>query len=167
MVDAMGPTGIEGSYRRTLEVSLTLLRANKEVLQSVLEPFLRDPTVCWSRHGRAQGNLLPQQTPTGKRRNHNILQNNNNNNGKNSKTAIVLSENENTEANEMLKKIRERLEGVYNVVHPLRQEILQGYYRRKETIPAIGLGSKPEERFPLSVTGQVKMLFLYFYLIRC
>ena len=54
MVDAMGPSGVEGTYRRTLEVTMGLLRENKETLLSVLEPFLRDPTVAWSRSGRAQ-----------------------------------------------------------------------------------------------------------------
>ena len=50
----MGPSGVEGTYRRTLEVTMGLLRENKETLLSVLEPFLRDPTVAWSRSGRAQ-----------------------------------------------------------------------------------------------------------------
>lgn len=54
MVDAMGPSGVEGTYRRTLEVTMGLLRENKETLLSVLEPFLRDPTVAWGRSGRAQ-----------------------------------------------------------------------------------------------------------------
>ena len=33
---------------------MRLLRDNKETLLSVLEPFLRDPTVAWGRSGRAQ-----------------------------------------------------------------------------------------------------------------
>lgn len=54
MVDAMGPNGVEGTFRRTMEVTMSLLRDNRDTLMSVLEPFLRDPTVSWSRSGRAQ-----------------------------------------------------------------------------------------------------------------
>eukprot|EP00605_Chrysophyceae_sp_TOSAG23-4_P002524 GSChrysophyteH1.ASY1.ANO1.2789.1 assembled CDS len=49
LVDAMGVTGVEGTFRRTMEVSFTVLKENKETLIAVLEPFLRDPTVAWSR----------------------------------------------------------------------------------------------------------------------
>jgi serine/threonine-protein kinase ATR len=54
LVDAMGLTGVEGGYRLTMEVAMKLLRNNKDILLSVVEPFLRDPTVAWGRGGRAQ-----------------------------------------------------------------------------------------------------------------
>jgi serine/threonine-protein kinase ATR len=54
LVDAMGLTGVEGGYRLAMEVALKLLRDNKDILLSVVEPFLRDPTVAWGRGGRAQ-----------------------------------------------------------------------------------------------------------------
>lgn len=47
MVDAMGVTGYEGSFRRVMEVTLTVLREHRLTLLSVLEPFLSDPTVGW------------------------------------------------------------------------------------------------------------------------
>jgi len=37
-----------------MEATMQLLKENKDVLMSVLEPFLVDPTVNWLREGRAQ-----------------------------------------------------------------------------------------------------------------
>ena len=48
MVEAFGVTGVEGGFRRSLEVSLHCLRDHRETLLNVLEPFLRDPTVGWT-----------------------------------------------------------------------------------------------------------------------
>ncbi|KAL1589379.1 hypothetical protein WHR41_01968 [Cladosporium halotolerans] len=44
MVDAMGPYGYEGPFRRSSELTLTLLRQNKDTLNTILETFLYDPT---------------------------------------------------------------------------------------------------------------------------
>ena len=33
---------------------MRILRDNQDLLLSILEPFLRDPTVSWGRSGRAQ-----------------------------------------------------------------------------------------------------------------
>ncbi|KAJ1824414.1 serine/threonine-protein kinase M1, partial [Coemansia sp. RSA 2599] len=49
MVDAMGVTGYEGTFRKTCEMTLSLLRDNRDALMSVLESFLHDPLVEWSR----------------------------------------------------------------------------------------------------------------------
>ncbi|KAJ2161731.1 hypothetical protein GGF46_001235 [Coemansia sp. RSA 552] len=49
MVDAMGVTGYEGAFRRTCELTLGLLREHRDALMSVLEAFLHDPLVEWSR----------------------------------------------------------------------------------------------------------------------
>ncbi|KAJ2888432.1 hypothetical protein FB639_000648 [Coemansia asiatica] len=49
MVDAMGVTGYEGTFRKTCEMTLNLLRDNRDALMSVLESFLHDPLVEWSR----------------------------------------------------------------------------------------------------------------------
>jgi phosphatidylinositol kinase/protein kinase (PI-3 family) len=54
MCDAMGPTSYEGVFRGSLEATLKVLRAHAHTFTSVLEPFLRDPTVGWGRGGRAQ-----------------------------------------------------------------------------------------------------------------
>ncbi len=126
MVDAMGVTGVEGTYRCTLQVALHILRDNKETLLSVLEPFLRDPTVAWTRSGRAQreraaaaavdaaggsasragGAAAPAAPP-----------------------AAVL-EQEHKAAKEMLQKISDRLSGVYNIFHPYRDKFLKAAARR-------------------------------------
>ncbi|EMC92674.1 hypothetical protein BAUCODRAFT_77061 [Baudoinia panamericana UAMH 10762] len=44
MVDAMGAYGYEGPFRRSSELTLALLRQNKDTLMTVLETFLHDPT---------------------------------------------------------------------------------------------------------------------------
>ncbi|KAK4547636.1 hypothetical protein LTR36_000593 [Oleoguttula mirabilis] len=44
MVDAMGPYGYEGPFRKSSELTLGLLRQNKDTLMTVLETFLYDPT---------------------------------------------------------------------------------------------------------------------------
>nr|POF13133.1 protein kinase rad3 [Quercus suber] len=44
MVDAMGPYGYEGPYRKSCELTLGLLRRDKDTLMTVLETFLYDPT---------------------------------------------------------------------------------------------------------------------------
>ncbi|KAJ1900629.1 hypothetical protein LPJ66_001349 [Kickxella alabastrina] len=49
MVDAMGVTGYEGMFRKTCEMTLSLLRENRDSLMSVLEAFLHDPLVEWSK----------------------------------------------------------------------------------------------------------------------
>jgi len=49
MVDAFGVTGYEGVFRKSCEVSLGVLRNNKESLMSVLETFIHDPLCEWSK----------------------------------------------------------------------------------------------------------------------
>ena len=44
MVDAMGPYGYEGPFRKSSELTLRLLRQSKDTLMTVLETFLYDPT---------------------------------------------------------------------------------------------------------------------------
>ena len=44
MVDAMGPYGYEGPFRKSCELTLGLLRQSKDTLMTVLETFLYDPT---------------------------------------------------------------------------------------------------------------------------
>ncbi|GAA5831812.1 hypothetical protein JCM11251_003895 [Rhodosporidiobolus azoricus] len=48
IIDGMGVTGIEGVYRHSAEITLRILRANKDSLRSVLETFMHDPLVEWS-----------------------------------------------------------------------------------------------------------------------
>jgi len=142
LVDAMGVTGVEGAYRRTMEACFTLLRDNKETLMAVLEPFLRDPTVAWGRGGRAQ-------------RAEHIATGSNHRGG----AAMQLPEHtENADAKEALEKISGRLTGVYNLINPSKYKILRGYAKRKEIAPRFGLGAAEDEALPLSVEGQVQRL---------
>ena len=43
----MGVTGVEGPFRRASEVTMRILRANKDSLLNVLEAFVHDPLVEW------------------------------------------------------------------------------------------------------------------------
>ena len=49
LVDAFGVTGYEGVFRRCCEVSLRVLRDNKETLMTVMETFIHDPLLEWSK----------------------------------------------------------------------------------------------------------------------
>lgn len=146
MIDAMGVIGIEGAFRHTLEISLQVLRDNKETLLNILEPFLRDPTVAWSRSGRAQRSA-DQNQPSAHGKDSST--------GQNSKTVL---ETENKEAKEMLLKISDRLSGVYNIIHPHRDKFIRGALKRGETLPTKGIGPAKEELLPLSVSGQAQKL---------
>jgi serine/threonine-protein kinase ATR len=138
IVDAMGVCGIEGAFRKTMEVGITLLRANKDTLLSILEPFLRDPTVAWSRSGRAQQFQTHLQ----------------------SKQVLKAgSEHDNADAKEALMKISKRLDGVYNIYHPKAQDIKKEFYARYHCMPVrLGLGGQIDDSLPLSVQGQAQRL---------
>ena len=45
MIDAMGPTGCEGHFRKTCEATMRVMRDHREELLSVLKPFVFDPHV--------------------------------------------------------------------------------------------------------------------------
>ena len=60
MVNAMGPCGYEGVFRRCCENTLKVLRDNSNVFISILRPFVYDPLVEWT---RVRGVTL---VPTGK-----------------------------------------------------------------------------------------------------
>ncbi|KAL6705751.1 serine/threonine-protein kinase M1 [Coniothyrium glycines] len=44
MVDAMGPQGTEGPFRKAAEITYTLLRQHEDTLITILETFVHDPT---------------------------------------------------------------------------------------------------------------------------
>ncbi|XP_076837125.1 serine/threonine-protein kinase ATR isoform X2 [Brachyhypopomus gauderio] len=58
MVHAMGPMGTEGLFRQASEVTLRLMRDQREPLMSVLKTFLHDPLVEWSKPVKG-----PSKTP--------------------------------------------------------------------------------------------------------
>ncbi|KAK7686283.1 hypothetical protein QCA50_010507 [Cerrena zonata] len=47
LTHAMEVSGIEGSFRNTCEISMGVLRENKESLMAVLEAFVYDPLINW------------------------------------------------------------------------------------------------------------------------
>ena len=49
MLDAFGPTGADGLYAGALTESMRTLRQNRDTLLSVLEPFLNDPVINFSK----------------------------------------------------------------------------------------------------------------------
>lgn len=49
MVDAFGITGYEGSFRKSCEITMRILRENKNTLMTILETFIHDPLVEWSK----------------------------------------------------------------------------------------------------------------------
>ncbi|WAQ99000.1 ATR-like protein [Mya arenaria] len=65
MVHAMGPTRLEGIYRRACEVTLRVMRKETEPLMSVLKPFVYDPLVEWSKPARGQRQNPAPLNPTG------------------------------------------------------------------------------------------------------
>ena len=48
VIDGFGVTGVEGAYRITSEISMELLRRNKDCLRAVLDAFIHDPLTQWS-----------------------------------------------------------------------------------------------------------------------
>ena len=48
MIDAFGPTGADGMFTGALVESMKTLRQNRDILLSVLEPFLNDPVINFS-----------------------------------------------------------------------------------------------------------------------
>jgi serine/threonine-protein kinase ATR len=49
MIDAFGVTGVEGLFRNSCETVLRVMRHNRQTLLNVLETFVHDPLVEWSK----------------------------------------------------------------------------------------------------------------------
>ncbi|XP_075058037.1 serine/threonine-protein kinase ATR [Mixophyes fleayi] len=62
MVNGMGPMGTEGLFRRACEVTMRLMRDQREPLMSVLKPFLHDPLVEWSKPARGGSKTQANET---------------------------------------------------------------------------------------------------------
>ncbi|XP_022702954.1 serine/threonine-protein kinase ATR-like isoform X2 [Varroa jacobsoni] len=62
MIDAMGPTGYEGTFRKCCQVTLKILRAQQDALMSVLSTMVHDPLVEW-RNKRKQEHLASNDHP--------------------------------------------------------------------------------------------------------
>nr|XP_034595825.1 serine/threonine-protein kinase ATM isoform X4 [Setaria viridis] len=48
IIDGMGVTGVEGVFRRCCEKTLSVMRANKEALLTIIEVFVHDPLYKWA-----------------------------------------------------------------------------------------------------------------------
>ncbi|TMW55922.1 hypothetical protein Poli38472_008570 [Pythium oligandrum] len=128
MIDAFGITGYEGVFRRVCEVTMGLLRENKETLRSVLEAFIHDPLVEWGRRGK---NTQGSTTGTTGR-----------------SIAEITSDRSKEETRVILKAIDGRLSGVYNLGEAIRPQITPAH---RKLLPE-------NETLPLSVQGQVDKL---------
>ncbi|KAF8356999.1 atl-1 [Pristionchus pacificus] len=91
LVDGFGPTGVEGTWKKSAEATLEVMRANAETLLTVMQAFIYDP-LCEFGEGRAQQNKTGQRKMTEQ---------------KSSKPSV----------NEVLEMIKYRLEG--HIVTPL------------------------------------------------
>lgn len=57
MIDGLGPTGVEGSFRKSCEATLKVMRDNKDTLLTVIQAFVHDPLLEWEDSTRAQQNV--------------------------------------------------------------------------------------------------------------
>ncbi|KAL1193295.1 Serine/threonine-protein kinase ATR [Cardamine amara subsp. amara] len=55
MIDGLGMTGYEGIFMRVCEITLTVLRTHRETLMSILETFIHDPLVEWTKSHKSSG----------------------------------------------------------------------------------------------------------------
>lgn len=129
IIDAFGITGYEGVFRRVCEVTMHLLRENKETLRSVLESFIHDPLVEWGRKGKAA-----QATPGASSATRSI--------------AEISTDRSKEETRIILKTIDDRLRGIYNLGDAIRLLVSTSH---RNILPE-------NETLPLSVQGQVDKL---------
>lgn len=53
VVDGFGVTGVEGAYRRSAETTLGVLRKHRDTILSVMDTFVHDPLVEWTRNEKS------------------------------------------------------------------------------------------------------------------
>ncbi|KAJ6365384.1 hypothetical protein OIU76_030204 [Salix suchowensis] len=70
MIDGLGITGYEGIFLRVCEITLSVLRTHRETLMSVLETFIHDPLVEWTKSHKSSG--VEVQNPHAQRAINNI-----------------------------------------------------------------------------------------------
>merc|ERR1719440_1417924 len=47
LLNALEVSGVEGNYRYTCELVMSLLRSNKDAVMAMLEAFVFDPLITW------------------------------------------------------------------------------------------------------------------------
>ena len=149
MVEAFGVTGVEGCFRRSLEVGLHTLRHHRETLLNVLEPFIRDPTVGWSRTGKAQRDGGPDEPPD------RGLGDRNGAKATSKKRAPPPPPKAHDDPKNVLRVVAQRLDGIYNVPVPPPPGSAR---EREDRALARARGVKKPDELPLSVPGQVERL---------
>ncbi|CAM8899357.1 unnamed protein product [Rhodiola kirilowii] len=55
IIDGLGITGYEGAFLKVCEITLTVLRTHRETLMSILETFIHDPLVEWTKSHKSSG----------------------------------------------------------------------------------------------------------------
>ena len=55
LVDGLGITGVDGTFRRCSEHTLRVLRESSELIMTVLEVFKHDPLYAWYEHCKKEG----------------------------------------------------------------------------------------------------------------
>lgn len=48
VIDGMGISGVEGVFRRSCEMTMSVLRRNAEIINTVLQVLLYDPLYMWA-----------------------------------------------------------------------------------------------------------------------
>jgi serine/threonine-protein kinase ATR len=96
MLDGFGPTGAEGAFTGGLKSAMAILRDNRDLLLSVLDPFLRDPVIDWKRQRHKE---------------------------KENSEVASNSNDESDDAKRSIRVIDERLRGIYNLKNPNSKKI--------------------------------------------
>ena len=63
IVDGLGAGGYEGTFMRVCEITLGVLRSHREALMSVLETFVHDPLLEWTKGSKARGRGEADNSP--------------------------------------------------------------------------------------------------------
>ena len=142
MVDAFGVMGYEGVFRGTCEHVLRVLRSESQVLLSVLEAFVHDPLVEWTKEKKKK----KKSSSSTKKRSRDMAGVENNDN---------KDDEDNSDARRMLQHIDERLRGVYN-----RDSVLKAMQekRRRDGRSVTQNNTSTTSMLPLSIEGQVQKL---------
>ncbi len=105
MLDALGLSGYEGTLRRCSEVTMDVLRKWRDTLLSVLEPFIHDPLVEWKKTAPAPPAPAPAPPAAGQKGGAALAE---------IVSTALGAESENMEGVRTVRRIAERLDGLYN-----------------------------------------------------
>lgn len=113
MLDGMGLSGYEGCFRRVAEVTMTVLRGNRDMLLSVLESFIHDPLVEWTTSSDSAARSAAARG--GARAGAAGAAGSDKTAARSVPSTLQGAEKENKDGLLMVKHIAERLDGFYNV----------------------------------------------------